>query len=155
MDDDHFPIPHHARRLVQTRSHRSRVVISMFVASRNFSRLARCSAGLLLISTWSSAANASKTTGLDCEIRNTPDRNLLRIDAVLHAQRAAAGEYQLNVFKQSTSGVSQNAQSGTFELTGPTDQVLTSVIIDQSPEAKIRAELTIRSNQGSVSCVSP
>ncbi|OPF96565.1 curli-like amyloid fiber formation chaperone CsgH [Rhodopseudomonas palustris] len=127
----------------------------MFVASRHFSHLARCSAGLLLISIGLPDANASDTTGLDCEIRTTPDGNLLRIDAILHAQNAAAGEYQLNVFKQSTSGVSQSAQSGTFELTGPADQVLTSVIVDQSPAAKARSELTIRSNQGSVSCASP
>ncbi|UYO38349.1 hypothetical protein KQX62_16625 [Rhodopseudomonas palustris] len=126
----------------------------MFVAPRNFSQLARCSAGLLLILTWSPDANASKTMGLDCEIRNTPDGNLLRIDAILHATKAAAGEYQLNVFKQSTSGVSQNAQSGTFELTGPADEILTSIIVDRSPETELRAELTIRSNQGSVSCAS-
>ncbi|WP_346295034.1 hypothetical protein LRC39_17035 [Rhodopseudomonas sp. P1] len=126
----------------------------MFVAPRNFSHLARCSAGLLLISAWSPDANASKTMGLDCEIRNTPDGNLLRIDAILHATKAAAGEYQLNVFKQSTSGVSQNAQSGTFELTGPADEILTSLIVDRSPETELRAELTIRSNQGSVSCAS-
>lgn len=126
----------------------------MFVASRHFSHVARCSAGLLLISIGSHDANASKTTRLDCEIKNTPDGNLLRIDAILHAKKAAAGEYQLNVFKQSTSGVSQNAQSGTFELTGPADEILTSIIVDRSPATELRAELTIRSNQGSVSCAS-
>ncbi|PZA12801.1 hypothetical protein DNX69_06300 [Rhodopseudomonas palustris] len=127
----------------------------MLVASRHFKTFAERSAVLLLILIWSLDADASKTMAIECEIRNTPNGNLLRIDAILHAQNAATGEYQLNVFKDSTSGASHSAQSGIFELTGPADRILTSVIIDQSPSAKFRAELAIRSNQGSVSCVSP
>ncbi|NEW86065.1 hypothetical protein DU475_02145 [Rhodopseudomonas sp. WA056] len=127
----------------------------MFAASRHISRLTRCSTGLLLILIWSSDAGASNTMGLDCEIRNTPDGDLLRLDAIVHARNAAAGEYRLTVFKQSPGGVSQNAQSGTFEFAGPADEVVTSVIVDRSPDAQLRAELTIRSNQGSASCVSP
>jgi hypothetical protein len=102
-----------------------------------------------------SMAMSNHDKNIDCEIRTAAEGEFIRIDAVLRTRRAASGSYQFNVQKQSASGTSQNAQSGTFDVQGPAHSVLTSIVIDRPPLGQYRADLNIESDQGSASCVSP
>jgi hypothetical protein len=124
-------------------------------ASPSFDGWSRYIACLLTMLTWSSTSNARDVMGISCNIEALSIDDLLRIDAVVRTQVAAAGRYQLSIIKVSPSGTSQNAQSGTFDLKSATAAVLTSVILDSSAVGQYRATLTIESDQGSVSCVSP
>ncbi len=53
---------------------------------------------------------------VECEVRLTPTRNGLRIEALAQAERQAGGEYQLIVTKSGPNGASDIVQSGAFEF---------------------------------------
>ena len=102
----------------------------------------------------SPAAEPKMTIG--CQIRVTSQNDMLRLEAVANGPGSAAGTYRLDVLKQSPSGISQNVQSGAFELNADRDAILTTVVLDGSARGHYRARLTLDSKEfGSVSCVSP
>lgn len=93
---------------------------------------------------------------IGCHIRVTPQNSALRLEAVAKGRQAATGSYRFEVFKQSPTGTSQNAQSGEFHLDADRDEILTTVVLDGSALGHYRARLTLDSQEfGTVSCVSP
>jgi hypothetical protein len=93
---------------------------------------------------------------IGCKILVTPQNDMLRLEAVANGRGAATGTYRFEIFKQSSTGTSQNVQSGAFELEADRDAILTTVVLDGSARGNYRARLTLDSKEfGSVSCVSP
>lgn len=108
----------------------------------------------LTYTTFSFAAEPTMT--IDCHIRATTQSDLLRLEAMAKGHRTASGTYRFEVFKQSSTGTTQNVQSGEFHLDADRDEILTTVVLDRSTVGHYRAKLTIESQEfGSVSCVSP
>jgi hypothetical protein len=99
----------------------------------------------------------SKVPGADieCAIRARPNRDFLQLDAIVRSDTPVTGQYNLTVFKQSPTGTSQNNQSGAFELIIGSEHVLTTIVLDRSAIDHYRAQLSLESNRGSVSCTSP
>jgi hypothetical protein len=60
----------------------------------------------------SPAAEPKMTIG--CKIRVTPQNDMLRLEAVANGRGAATGTYRFEILKQSSTGTSQNVQSGAF-----------------------------------------
>lgn len=99
---------------------------------------------------------AEPTSMIGCQIRATPQSDMLRLEAVANAPRIATGTYRFEIFKQSSTGTSQNVQSGAFHIEAGHDEILTTVVLDGSALGHYRARLTLQSPEfGSVSCVSP
>jgi hypothetical protein len=102
----------------------------------------------------SSAAEPKMTIG--CQIRVTSQNDMLRLEAMANGPGSATGNYLFEILKQSSSGTSQNVQSGAFALDADRDAILTTVVLDGSARGHYRARLTLDSKEfGSVSCVSP
>ena len=102
----------------------------------------------------SPAAEPKMTIG--CQIKVTSQNDMLRLEAIANGPKSAAGNYRLDVLKQSPSGTSQNVQSGAFELEADRDAILTTVVLDGTARGHYRARLTLDTKEfGSVSCVSP
>jgi hypothetical protein len=92
---------------------------------------------------------------IECVIRAQPDERFLRLEAIARSDGPAAGKYRFLVAKQSSTGSSSNAQSGTFVLQGGQQQVLTTVILDRSAIGNYRAELSLQSDRERFTCTSP
>ena len=92
---------------------------------------------------------------IECVIRAQPDSDFLRLEAVIRSDTAVSGKYNFVVAKHSSTGSSNNTQSGTFALKHGPEQVLTTLILDRSAIGNYRAELSLQSDRGSLSCVSP
>ncbi|WP_213772751.1 curli-like amyloid fiber formation chaperone CsgH [Bradyrhizobium sp. dw_78] len=88
-------------------------------------------------------------------IRAQPDRDFLRLEAVVRSDAPVAGQYSFVIAKQSSTGSSNNTQSGTFALQNAPEQVLTTVILDRSAIGHYRAELSLQSDLGRFTCTSP
>ena len=88
-------------------------------------------------------------------IRAQPDKHFLRLEAVIRSQVPVSGQYRFIVAKQSSTGSSNNAQSGRFILKAGQEQVLTTLILDRSAIGNYRAELSLQSNQERFTCTSP
>jgi hypothetical protein len=88
-------------------------------------------------------------------IRAQPDRDFLRLEAVIRSETAVTGQYNFVVAKHSSAGSSNNAQSGAFALKHGPEQVLTTIILDRSAVGNYRAELSLQSDRGSFTCTSP
>jgi hypothetical protein len=102
----------------------------------------------------SSAAESTMT--IACQIRVTPQNDMLRLEAVANGRRSATGTYRFEILKQSSTGTSQNVQSGAFTLDADRDAILTTIVLDGSARGHYRARLILDSKEfGSVSCVSP
>jgi len=100
--------------------------------------------------------SAEPTAMIGCQIRATPQSDMLRLEAMANAPRIATGTYRFEIFKQSSTGTSQNIQSGAFNIEAGHDKILTTVVLDGSALGHYRARLTLQSPEfGSVSCVSP
>lgn len=92
---------------------------------------------------------------IECAIRAAPQSGYLRIDATARSVRSASGQYRFVIDKQSNTGRSSNTQSGSFVLQPGQEQVLTTIILDRSAADHYRAELTLESDQGRLTCTSP
>jgi hypothetical protein len=88
-------------------------------------------------------------------IRAQPDRDFLRLEAVVRSNTAIAGRYSFVVAKRSSTGSSNNTQSGAFTLQREREQVLTTLILDRSAVGNYHAELSLQSDRGSFTCTSP
>jgi hypothetical protein len=93
--------------------------------------------------------------GIECVIRAQPDRDFLRLEAIIRSNTAVSGKYKFAVAKRSSSGSSNNTQSGAFALKQGPEQVLTTLILDSSAVGNYRAELSLQSDRGSFTCTSP
>jgi hypothetical protein len=98
---------------------------------------------------------ATSTPAIECVIRAQPDKHVLRLEAIARSDAPAAGEYSFSVAKQSSTGSSRNAQSGTFVLQAGHEQVLTTIILDRSAIGNYRAELSLQSDRERFTCTSP
>jgi curli production assembly/transport CsgH protein len=108
----------------------------------------------LMCRNFSLAAEPTMTIG--CHIRVTPQNDMLRLEAMANGRATANGSYRFEIFKQSSTGTSQNVQSGAFHLDAGRDEVLTTIVLDGSALGHYRARLVLETQEfGSVSCVSP
>ncbi|MBN9008470.1 MAG: hypothetical protein J0H40_24080 [Rhizobiales bacterium] len=102
------------------------------------------------------SARTEPAATIDCHIRATSQGNTLRLEAMAKGEKAASGTYRFEVSKISSSGSSQNVQSGAFRLQPDRDELLTTVILDGSALGHYRARLTLDTAEfGSVSCALP
>jgi hypothetical protein len=92
---------------------------------------------------------------IECVIRAQPDRDFLRLEAVIRSDKAVTGNYSFVVAKNSSTGSSNNTQSGAFALRHGPEQVLTTLVLDRSAVGNYHAELSLRSDHGSFTCTSP
>jgi hypothetical protein len=92
---------------------------------------------------------------LGCDIRSESKDGFLQLTAVVRSKDPVSGQYNLIVHKHSKTGSSENAQSGAFELTSERERVLTTTLLDHSAFGHYRAELSVRTTIGRVSCSSP
>jgi hypothetical protein len=90
-----------------------------------------------------------------CHIHAIEQHGMLRLEAVATAQEPVRGQYRFEVLKQSSSGTSQNVQSGAFDLQPNRDNLLTTVTLDGSAFGHYQAKLTLGTDTGSVTCGSP
>jgi hypothetical protein len=90
-----------------------------------------------------------------CQIRASNEAEGLRLEAIANATRVIAGSYRLMVAKESSSGSTQNDQSGSFETDGSREQILATVVLDRSAIGHYRATLSLDWDEGHVSCSSP
>jgi hypothetical protein len=113
-------------------------------------------AGVVFLSASVLSARAEPVMTIDCHIRATAQSDALHLEAIATGESATNGTYRFEVFKTSSTGTSQNVQSGEFRLEPHRDEVLSTVILDGSAMERYRARLTLDSAEfGSVSCVSP
>jgi len=82
--------------------------------------------------------------GLRCEIRLTPTRNGLRIEAIGRSDGAAAGDYELVVTKTGPSGDSDVVQGGPFELAAGREASLSATEFAVARGDRYRARLVLR-----------
>jgi hypothetical protein len=92
---------------------------------------------------------------IECSIRVTPERNLLRLDATARGREPTQGNYRFEVAKSSSTGSSGNVQRGAFSLQADRQTVITTVFLDGSAVGHYRAKLILETDFGSISCVSP
>jgi hypothetical protein len=90
-----------------------------------------------------------------CQIVATDEAGLMRLDATAQSPRALAGAYVFTVSKRSSSGTSDNVQSGQASLDAGRRSILTSIVLDGSAKGHYSAKLLLTWDQGSVSCLSP
>ena len=95
------------------------------------------------------------SAGIECVIRAQPDKHFLRLEAVVRSQAPVSGQYRFLVAKQSTTGSSNNTQSGAFALQDGPERVLTTLVLDRSAIGNYRAELSVQSDHGRFTCTSP
>lgn len=103
---------------------------------------------------WATQSFGAEMT-MVCHIHAIEQHGMLRLEAVATGEKPVRGQYRFEVLKQSSSGTSQNVQSGAFDLQPNRDDVLTTVILDGSAIGHYQARLTLKSDTGSVTCVSP
>ena len=72
------------------------------------------------------------TAGIECVIRAQADKGFIKLEAVVRSTKPVAGQYSFFVAKRSSTGESDNAQSGAFALQDKQEQVLTTLILDRS-----------------------
>lgn len=101
------------------------------------------------------ALPAAHSSAAECRIRVSDDPAGLHLEAVADAKAAVAGHYKLSVVKESTSGSSQNVESGDFHADGTHEQILATVMLDRSAIGHYRATLSLDWDEGHVSCSSP
>jgi len=92
---------------------------------------------------------------VECVIRAQPDKDFLRLEAVVRSGAPVSGQYSFVIAKQSSTGSTNNTQSGTFALQDEPEKVLTTLILDRSAIGHYRAELSLQSDRGRFTCTSP
>jgi hypothetical protein len=101
-------------------------------------------------------AHAGSLTGnVKCTIRVTPGPDFLRLEAIAQSGTPVSGQYDLSISKQSSTGSSQNMQSGDFSLTTDQEQILATTALDPSAQGHYSARLSLEWRQGRVTCGSP
>ncbi|WP_062944018.1 curli-like amyloid fiber formation chaperone CsgH (plasmid) [Rhizobium leguminosarum] len=86
-----------------------------------------------------------------CEIKATPGEGMVRLDALVHADKHVGGTYTFHVEKVGDSGSSTVSQSGDFDAVEGHAAILGSVSLD-SKGAKYKATLDVVVGDKSFSC---
>jgi hypothetical protein len=92
---------------------------------------------------------------VECVIRAQPEKEFLRLEAVVRSDAPVSGQYSFVIAKQSSTGSTNNTQSGSFALQNEPEKVLTTLILDRSAIGHYRAELSLQSDRGRFKCTSP
>jgi hypothetical protein len=92
---------------------------------------------------------------VECVIRAQPEKDFLRLEAVVRSDAPVSGQYSFVIAKQSSTGSTNNTQSGSFALQNEPEKVLTTLILDRSAIGHYRAELSLQSDRGRFTCTSP
>jgi hypothetical protein len=92
---------------------------------------------------------------IECVIRAEPDKDFLRLEAVVRSHTPVSGQYSFVIAKQSSTGSSNNTQSGSFALQNEPEKILTTLILDRSAIGHYRAELSLQFDHGRFTCTSP
>jgi hypothetical protein len=103
-------------------------------------------AALNALAACAASANPVETppsAGLSCEVRFTPTRDGLRIEAVAEAGYAARGEYQLVVRKSGRNGSSDIVQGGPFALSANGEATLSASEFNLERGDRYDAELEL------------
>lgn len=95
----------------------------------------------------SSAAEA-RAASISCEVRLTPIRRGLRIEAMAHSSHAVTGEYDLVISKHGPSGSSDISQGGPFEAPENAELVLSASEFGIERGDRYRARLVLRDESG-------
>lgn len=95
-------------------------------------------------------AATSRSSALSCEIRATPTRNGLKLEALAEAARAVRGEYDLVVTKSGPGGSSDISQGGAFSLAANERAVLGVAEVGLERRATINARLILRDGRSEV-----
>lgn len=120
------------------------------IALAALAALTACSATASTASSQAFAANDSVSEA-SCEVRLTPTRHGLRIEALAHAPYALAGEYDLVVSKSGPNGSSDVSQGGEFEAEAGEDVTLSATEFNVERGDRYRARL-ILSDDGAELC---
>jgi hypothetical protein len=91
---------------------------------------------------------APQRADLGCEVRFTPTRHGLRIEAVAEGGYAARGEYQLVVRKSGRNGSSDIVQGGPFELSADSELTLSASEFNLERGDRYSAELELYNADG-------
>ncbi|WFU05264.1 curli-like amyloid fiber formation chaperone CsgH (plasmid) [Rhizobium sp. CB3171] len=86
-----------------------------------------------------------------CEIKATPGAGMVRLDALVHADKHVGGTYTFHVEKSGDDGSSTINQSGDFDATGGHAATLSSVSLG-SKGTEYKATLDIVIGDKSFSC---
>jgi hypothetical protein len=86
-----------------------------------------------------------------CEIKVTPGAGMVRLDALVHADKHTAGTYTFHVDKSGDSGSSTINQSGDFDAIAGHAAILSSVTLD-SKRGEYKATLDVVIEDKSFSC---
>jgi hypothetical protein len=97
----------------------------------------------------------ASTAVVKCAIRVTSGSDFIRLEAVAQSGTSVSGQYDLSISKQSSTGSSQNMQSGDFSLTSDQEQVLATTVLDASAQGHYSARLSLQWRHGRVTCSSP
>ncbi|MGY5809058.1 curli-like amyloid fiber formation chaperone CsgH [Rhizobium sp. LEGMi198b] len=95
-------------------------------------------------------ANQSDEAQL-CEIKATPGAGMVRLDALVHADKHVGGTYTFHVEKSGDGGSSTINQSGDFDATAGHAATLSSVSLD-SKGTEYKATLDVVIGDKSFSC---
>ncbi|MBB3424233.1 hypothetical protein FHT85_001207 [Rhizobium sp. BK312] len=97
------------------------------------------------------AANQSDGARL-CEIKATPGAGMVRLDALVHADKHVGGTYTFHVEKAGNGGSSAINQSGDFDAKAGQAAILSSVSLD-SKGTEYKATLDVVIGNKSFSCI--
>jgi len=95
-------------------------------------------------------ANQSDEAQL-CEIKATPGAGMVRLDALVHADKHVGGTYTFHVEKSGDGGSSTSSQSGDFDAIAGHAAILSSVSLD-SNRTEYKATLDVVIGDKSFSC---
>ncbi|MBB3137045.1 hypothetical protein FHS26_004804 [Rhizobium pisi] len=107
---------------------------------------------LLPVGAVAAMTTANQSDGAQlCEIKATPGAGMVRLDALIHADKHVGGTYTFHVEKSGGAGSSAVNQSGDFDATAGHAAILSSVSLD-SKGAEYRATLDVVIGGKSFSC---
>ena len=108
---------------------------------------------LLPVGAVAATTTANQSDGAQlCEIKATPGAGMVRLDALLHADKRVGGAYTFHVEKLGEGGSSTINQSGDFDAVEGHAAILGSVSLDLKG-AKYKATLDVVVGDESFSCV--
>lgn len=95
-----------------------------------------------------SPAVETDAANISCEVRLTPLRRGLRIEAMVRSVDAVTGEYSLVISKHGPSGTSDVSQGGSFEAPENAELALSAAEFGVARGDHYRARLVLRDESG-------
>lgn len=119
-----------------------------FAAIAALSVLTACAAAAAHSQASPGALEAEHTGDVSCDLRFTPTRHTLRIEAFVRSASALAGEYDLVISKSGPSGTSDISQGGPFQTAEGADLALGASEFGIERGDRYRAQLVLRGENG-------